>query len=193
MATQQRKVVTGEVRGSYVNVFSTRLNDLSGKEEYSMMILIPKEDKETVADLKKAIKAAVDDKWGSKRPANLRNPLRDGDSESDLPDTVEAGEEPYAGHYFMNLKSSQKPGIVDVNVQPVIDEGDFRSGDFCRVSINAYAYDQKGNKGVAFGLNNIQVLRKGLPLGGVSRPENDFDVVTQSSGDDKDMDFLEAA
>ncbi|BGI52474.1 MAG: DUF2815 family protein [Candidatus Hamiltonella defensa (Ceratovacuna japonica)] len=192
MATQQRKVVTGEVRGSYVNVFNTRLNDLSGKEEYSMMILIPKEDKETVAHLKKAIKAAIDDKWGAKCPANLRHPLRDGDSEADLPDTVAAGEEPYAGHYFMNLKSFQKPGIVDVNVQPVIDESDFRSGDYCRVSINAYAYDQKGNKGVAFGLNNIQVLRKGQPLGGVSRAENDFDVVTQRRHDDE-MHFLDAA
>ncbi len=35
-----KKVITGEVRASYVNIFKTRFNDLSGKEEYSMMILI---------------------------------------------------------------------------------------------------------------------------------------------------------
>jgi hypothetical protein len=42
------KVITGTVRGSYVNVFRPRTNDLSGKEEYSMMLLIPKQDKTTV-------------------------------------------------------------------------------------------------------------------------------------------------
>lgn len=191
MTAQARKVVTGEVRGSYVSVFKTRLNDLSGNEEYSMMILIPKSDKATVANIKKAIKAAVDTKWSSKAPANLRNPLRDGDSETDLPENAEVGDEPYSGHYFMNLKSSQKPGIVDANVQAVIDESEFRSGDYCRVSMNAYAYDQKGNKGVSFGLNNIQVLRKGEPLGGITRPENDFDAV-ESDGDEG-MDFLDVA
>lgn len=158
----------GKIRSSYVNVFSPKKNDLSGNEEYSLMLLIPKSDKETIDSLKAAIKDAVGRKWGDKRPPNnLRFPLRDGDEEKD-------GVEPYTGCYFMNVKSKDKPGIVDRNLQPVIEPSEFQSGDYCRVSINSFAYDRSGNRGISFGLNNIQVLAKGEPLGGKSRPEDDF-------------------
>ena len=188
-ATEQRKVVTGEVRASYLNVFKPRISDFSGQEEYSLMILIPKRDKATVNKINKAVAAAIEHKWKNKPPAKLRDPLRDGDDEFDLPDTVEVGTEPYADHYFMNVRSVNGPGVVDKDLQPILDEAAFRSGDYCRVSLNAFAYDQKGNRGVSFGLNNVQVLRKGEPLGGAARPENDFDVVEEAD----DLDFLDVA
>lgn len=180
----QTKVITGKVRGSYVNVFKARLNELNGKEEFSMQVLIPKSDKATVSAIQGAIKAALAKKFNGKVPPNWRNPLRDGDTETNsegnpLP-------EAYKGHYFMNVKSSDRPGIVDVNRQEVMDSGAFMSGDYCRVSMNAYGYDQKGNKGVAFGLQNIMVVEKGEPLGGRSRAEDDFndDWEDQSANDD---------
>lgn len=191
MNKSERKVTTGEVRASYVSVFAPRVNELSGREEFSLMILIPKSDKATVTSIKKAIQAAESDKWHGKPPAKRRNPLRDGDSADDLPQSVIVGEEPYAGHYFLNLKSAEKPGIVDRALQPVIDKDTFRSGDWCRVSMNAYAYSQKGNNGVAFGLNNVQVIRKGEPLGSGSRPENDFEALVEDD-DDENVDFLAA-
>lgn len=172
------QVVTGVGRGSYVKVFEAERNELSGKLEYSMAFLIPKSDTETISALKRAAKLAADAKWpeGAKRPRNLRNPLRDGDEER--PDDVA-----YAGHYWINVKSQkQRPGIVDANMQPVIDPGAFVSGDYCRISVNAYAYEAKGNTGVAFGLNNIQVVYKGEPLGGSAPPpENDFGVFESGS------------
>ena len=188
MKKSERKLTTGTVRASYVSVFASRVNELSGKEEYSLMILVPKSDKATIADIKRAIQAAESDKWHGKPPAKRRNPLRDGDSADDLPQGTTVGDEPYAGHYFMNLKSPEKPGVVDRALQPVIDADAFRSGDYCRVSMDAYAYETKGNKGVAFGLNNVQVIRKGESLGGKSRPENDFEALD----DDEDTDFLAA-
>lgn len=182
------RVLTGQVRASYVNVFQTRINELSGNEEYGMMILIPKSDKKTVQRIKSAIEHVKAAKWGKKVPTKLRNPLRDGDSIDDLPESVEAGDEPYAGHFFMNIKSQNKPEIVDKNLQEIIDQSEFRSGDYCRVTMNAYAYDTKGNRGVAFGLNNIQVLEKGESLGGRTRAEDDFEEVA-----DEDYDFLDDA
>jgi len=179
-----KKVVTGKVRGSYVNVFQPKMNDLSGNEEYSMMILIPKEDKETLTRLSTAIKKAQSDKWGNKVPTNARNPLKNGNNEDDLPESARLGDEPYADHYFMNVKSKQKPGIVDKTRQAVLDPEDFMSGDYCRVALGAYAYDQKGNRGVSFGLQNIQVLGKGEPLGGRTRAENDFDDFIDKDSDD---------
>lgn len=176
-----KKVITGKVRASYVNVFRKKVNQQSGKEEYSMMLLIPKSDKKTVEKIKSAVDEAAEGKWGKKLPTKLKSPLRDGDDEF-------PGEDAYAGNYFMNVKSStNKPQIVDKDLQEIIDERDFQSGDYCRVSINAYAYDVSGNRGVAFGLNNIQVMAKGEPLGGSSsRASDDFDAL------DDDDDFLAA-
>ena len=168
------KVVTGEVRASYVNVFAPRLNDLSGQEEYSMAIIIPKTDKKALSAISGAIEAAKKNKWPKTAPANCRSPLRDGDTEKDDPE--------YKGHYWINLKSKTKPGIIDARKFPVTDEMSFISGDYCRVSMNAYSYSQKGNNGVSFGLNNIQTLRKGEPMTGRTRAEDDFGEVEVESG-----------
>jgi hypothetical protein len=162
------KVVTGKVRGSYVNVFRPRLNDMNGKEEYSMALLIPKTDTETVGKIKEAVKEAAKAKFGDKIPAKFKTPLRDGDEER--PD-----DEAYKGHYFMNVKSANRPGIIDRSRQEVLDASAFVSGDYCRVSMNAYAFDVSGNRGVAFGLGNVQVIAKGEPLSNAARAEDEFD------------------
>lgn len=180
-----KRFTTGKVRASYVSVFNPRLNDLSGKEEYSMMLLIPKTDTATVEKIKNEINGALREKFGTKPPASWRNPLRDGDKEGDggVPDGTPAGAEPYGGHYFMNVKSNQKPGVVDANLNPIIDSSEFVSGDYCRVSLNAYAYDAKGNKGVSFGLGNVQVMEKGEPLGSSVRAEDEFGVIDSVGSD----------
>lgn len=165
------KVVTGKVRASYVNVFSPRLNELNGKEEFSMSVLIPKEDKETSTKLKAAMEAAIAAKWPNKPPAGLQKPVHDGDGEK--PNGGEYGEE-CRGHWVLNVKSNKRPGIIDASMNDVLDPNEFQSGDFCRVSLGAYAYDNM-RRGVSFGLNNIQVLAKGDPLGGTrTRPQDDF-------------------
>lgn len=174
------KVVTGKVRGSYVNIFNPRMNDFSGKEEYSICILIPKDDRDTVAKIQAAVKAVVAKKWSGKTPANLRTPLRDGDEER-------PGDPAYAGHYFMNLKSRDKPGVVDRNRDEVLHPAEFVSGDYCRVSMGAYAYDMHGNRGVSFGLGNVQVLEKGEPLSSRSRAADEF--TSWGDDDDDDMPF----
>jgi len=160
------KVVTGEVRFSYANVMRPRVNTMNGKEEYSTQVLIPKTDKETVAAIKAAGKAALQAKWGDKIPAKVRNPLRDGDTETKS-DGSSLGSE-YAGHFFMTVKTSadRKPGVVDAKGRDLIDSDAIVSGDYGRVSLNAYAYDAAGNKGVAFGLNHVMLARKGEQLGG---------------------------
>lgn len=164
------KIVTGKVRASYVNVFKPRLNQLSNSEDYSMAILIPKEDKKTIDGIVKIIQTHMDEKHGKNYPKEWRNPLRDGD-EHESPD--------YKGHYYMNVKSNRKPAIVGAEkdefgqFKRIEDELGFVSGDYCRVSLNSY-YFGKVAKGVAFGLQAIQFLERGEPLGTVVRPEDDF-------------------
>ena len=156
-----------KARLSWPNLFEPRLNELSGKVEYSCQLIIDKDDP-GLAKMKAAAEAASEKKWGAKPPQNLRSPFRDGDVEK--PDS-----EDYAGKVFINLKSNQKPGVVDESVDPIIDSSDLMAGDWVRVTYNAYAYDMKGNKGVAFGLNNVQRVAKGDALqGSRARAEDEF-------------------
>lgn len=163
------KVITGKVRFSYANVWEPK--SVNGSDpKYSVSLIIPKSDEKTLQKIKAAIEAAKKDgvsKLGGKIPANLKTPLRDGDV--DRPD-----DEAYAGSYFINANSHTKPGIVDKNVQPILDPTEFYSGCYGRASIVFYAYNANGNKGVAAGLQNLQKLEDGEPLGGRSRPEDDF-------------------
>jgi hypothetical protein len=165
------KVITGKVRFSYANVFEPK--SINGSEpKYSVSLIIPKEDKVTIDKIKAAIEVAKQEglsKLGGKIPANLKTPLRDGDI--DRPD-----DPAYADSYFVNANSTIRPGIVDANLQPIIDSTEFYSGCYGRASIVFYAYNANGNKGIACGLQNLQKLEDGEPLGGRSRAEDDFGI-----------------
>ena len=166
-------------RFSYAHIFEP--NAINGSEpKYSISLIIDKQDKDTVAKIKKAVELAKEEgkgKWGGKIPANLKLPLRDGDV--DRPD-----DEAYAGSYFVNANSRQAPQVVDRQVQPIIDQSEVYSGCYGRVSVTFYAYNSNGNKGIAAGLGNVQRLRDGEPLGSRANAKDEFDAV------DADDDFL---
>ena len=176
------RVVTGKVRFVYCSVMAARRNELNGKDEFSTQVLVPKTDTETVAALKAAAKEALVAKFGDKVPKNVRNPLRDGDTETKT-DGSPLGKE-YAGCFYFNTKSNNKPGAVDANGIDLIGASDIVSGDFGRVSLNAYAYSQAGNNGVSYGLNNVMLVSKGEPLGG-ARPSaaSDFGVTSKPAAE----------
>jgi len=64
----------------------------------------------------------------------------------------------------------------------VLTRSEVYSGVYGRASINLYAFSANGNKGIACGLNNLQKIRNGEPLGGKTSAENDF-----ASDDDEDF------
>lgn len=182
MTTQTKKnptkVVTGEVRLSYATVWQPKSIN-GGREKYSVSMLIAKDDKATLAAINAAIDAAITEgagKFGGKIPlkAALKLPLRDGDAERD--------DAAYAGHYFVNANSINKRQIVDANVAPILDRSEVYSGCYARVSINFYAFNTNGNRGIACGLGNIQKTRDGEPLGGNVAASAEFD--TWNAGDD---------
>ena len=156
------RVVTNEVRLSYANVWAPK--SINGSDEkYSVSIIIPKSDTETIGLINKAIDQAINDgiaKFGGKKPnkATLKLPLRDGDVEKD--------DEAYEDAYFINCNSKTAPQIVDLNGMPITDETEVYSGCYARVSINFYAFNTNGNKGIACGLGNIQKTGDGESLGG---------------------------
>ncbi len=176
------KVVTSVVRLSYANVWEPKSIN-GGAEKYSVSLIIPKSDTKTLTAIQKAIDAAIEEgrgKFGGKIPnkSALKLPLRDGDI--DRPD-----DEAYANCYFVNANSSTAPEIVDKARDPILNRSEVYSGVYARVSINFYAFNSNGNRGIACGLGNIQKVRDGEPLGGKTSAADDF--ASDYDGDD----FLE--
>ena len=167
------KVVTGKVRFCYVNVFEASAMNEGDTPKYSVCIIIPKSDTKTLTAVRNAIEAAkaigkakVADKNG-KIPSTLKTPLRDGDEErSDDP--------AFENSFFINANSTRRPGVVDINLNPIMDQSELYSGCYGRVSINFYAYSVPQSKGIAAGLQNVQKLCDGEPLAGGSTAEEDF-------------------
>ena len=169
------KVVTGvNTRWSYVNAWEPKSIN-GGAPKYSVSLIISKSDTKTVATIKAAIEAAYRE-GEAKLKGNSRNvppmdaiklPLRDGDRER--PD-----DPAYANSYFMNANSNTAPGIVDADCQPILERSEVYSGVYGRASVNFYAFNSNGNRGIACSLNNLQKIRDGEHLGGKSSAEDDF-------------------
>ena len=178
------KVITGpKTRWSYANVWDAKSIN-GGAPKYSISLIIPKSDTKTVEKIKAAIQAAYEEGHGKLKgngksvPALsvIKTPLRDGDTER--PD-----DEAYKNCYFINANSATAPGIVDADRNPILERSEVYSGVYGRASISFYAFNSNGNRGIACGLNNLQKISDGEPLGGKARAEDDFNT-------EDDDDFL---
>ena len=150
----------------------------------------PDSDKTASVDSKNILDALVKQfghnsciKWGGKLPGNLKTPLRDGDAER-----ADEAEE-YVGMYFLNANSTQKPGIVDKDLNEILDNTEVYSGCYGRVSINFFPYNSAGNKGIGCGLQNVQKLADGEVLGG-ARASAEADFSDDFEYEDEEEDFL---
>lgn len=179
------KVITGvDTRWSYANVWEPKSIN-GGMPKYSVSLIIPKSDTTTVAKIRAAIKAAYEEGESKLKGNNrvvpaleaIKIPLRDGDMER-------PGDEAYKDSFFVNANSATQPGIVDASCQRILDRSEVYSGVYGRASISFYAFNSNGNKGIACGLNNLQKIRDGEPLGGKPRPEDDFAPVDNNPDDD---------
>jgi len=180
------KVTTPDFRVSYPSVFETRRNDLSGKDEYSLQALFPKGT--NLSKLVEAVKEVANEKWGpGKRPKGFRSPFRkqdDREKDGKMPDGYEKGA------YYCNFKSDRKPGLVDGQMQKILDRSEFYGGCYAIATVVAAAYDRGGNAGVSFWLNNVQKTKEGEPFGNRTLPEDDFAPIEQTAIEDTVVDPL---
>lgn len=181
--TTPTKVITGkDTRWSYASVWEPKSIN-GGTPKYSVSLIIPKSDKATLQKIKAAIEAAYKEGEtklkgnGKSIPSleSLKTPLRDGDI--DRPD-----DSAYENTYFINANSTTAPGIVDADCNPVLNRSEVYSGVYGRASITFYAFNSNGNRGIACGLQNLQLIRDGEPLGGKASAESDF-----TTEDDEDF------
>jgi len=186
------KVMIGEVRFSYVHLFTPDQIDDSSEPKYSVSLIIPKSNKRLINDIKAAIDIALENgvssKFGGKKPTGWKSPLRDGDL--DRPD-----DNAYANSFFINASSRMKPGVVKRDkvlgknaLVQITDEEEVYSGCYGYASVNFFAFSTAGNKGVAAGLNNVLKTRDGDYLGGRLSAEADFaDINAQLEDDDENL------
>lgn len=178
------KITTGKVRFSYAHVFQPYAFDSNpDKAQYSVCILIDKKDKATIHKIQKAINAAKElgktSKWQNKVPAKLWDPLRDGDEEHPEDET-------FRGKAFVNAKSNQKPGIVDRELNLILDPEEFYSGCYGRASLTFFPFANSGNNGIGCALNNLQKLSDGERLGGRASAEDDFNDDFEDEDEDEE-------
>ena len=144
-------------------------------EKYEVTLIWP--DGTDLSALEKLVEETADAKWGKgKWPKNFHSPIRDCEEKEDKDGYDNGGR-------FARFWRTTRPRVVsreredDGTFKEITEEsGEFYSGCWALVSCNAFAYDKNGNKGVAFGLQNIQKSKDDEPFAGTrSNPEEDFD------------------
>lgn len=169
------KVVLDNVRCSYVFVAQPRKKESGEDGGYGLQVLLKKNDKQ-LKKCKKAIDHVLEKAFGKdalKKRGRYKLPLRDAEDEGF------DGEE-YENVMFFNANSyGRRPGVINQRKEPA-DEHDMEdycySGAYMHVSINFYAFPAKdgGKPGIAVGLNNIMLHRKGDRLDGSTTASQDF-------------------
>jgi hypothetical protein len=182
MEAAKNRVILKDVRFSYPHLVAPRLNQTNNREEYTLRILIRKDDKESLSAIAAAINFCKTDDRLSKRfgqngkiPARLEPDLYDGDAEANS-----AGKIPpeNAGCYYMNLKSTTQPGLRDLKTSPheqVTDESVIYAGSYGLVSFDMVPYSKNGKTGISHFLSNVVKTKDGEPFSAPRRTaEEDF-------------------
>ncbi len=97
------KVITGKVRFSYLNAFQPRAIAEGQDPKYSVCLLIPKTDKQTVTAIRNAMEVARAEQRktapeGKRSRPRLKSPLHDGD-----------GPMPNGGEYGRGMQRALRP------------------------------------------------------------------------------------
>lgn len=155
------KLITPEFRAAYIGIFKATAprENPNGAKKYSIRaVFMPGTD---ISALKKEAQAAAIEKWANAVPKTMRSPFR---TNEELDNPI-PGVPDDAVVMTFSANEDRRPGIVDAQLQDIIDDSEVYSGAWFRAQVRAYAYDQAGNKGVSFGLENVQKTRDDEPLG----------------------------
>lgn len=176
-------------RVSFPDVFEARAFNPNDKPKFALTLIFPAIDQMEPDQLEKlkAMKAAANEAANERFKVGLDGEYRGKKLVSPFHKTDEKPDYYEPGQIFVKFSSFQKPGLVYPNKKPILeDSGDFYAGCWAHVSFDAYTYDHSGNRGVAFGLRNIQKVADDEPFSGSrTSPDDDFDCVEAAPSDDE--------
>lgn len=195
MATD--KIVTPIFRASFLNLLEPKVQVKplkgGGTKETRVyectMIFEPTDD---LSALKRIVEQAIVEKFGNNRPHYIKTPFREGrwkTAEYQLGYDLNKYPE-YEGKIIASARSYEiQPGVVDSNLQPILDKRELYSGIWGRASLVAFYYNnQEGGQGISFGLQNFQKIRDDEPLGtSRGKAEDDFEAFTPPAGMNEDL------
>lgn len=172
---------------SFPALFKPKAPSPGADERYSVVLIFDPAAQATpeYKAMKKAVMDAATAKWGAKAADMIRNgqvrmPFRDAAEKSQWPGY-------HDGHVFINPWSKQKPDVIDGRLQDVVPSDVF-PGCKGRVTYSVFAYETSGNKGVSFGLNNVQITDfTGERLDGKKKGSQDFDAMDGDDGSSNQM------
>lgn len=160
-------VTTGKARLSYEHLFALYTRDPNQDPKYSVTVIIPKSDIATKSRIDAAIAAATQSGiakcWNGVKPPIVAIPVYDGDGVR--PNGDPFGEE-CKGCWVFTASSKKAPQVVDLGLNPIINASEVYSGCYARVNVNFFPYNSNGKRGIGCGLNCVQKLEDGEPLGG---------------------------
>lgn len=163
-------ILTPEFRAGFISVFRAKAQKQAdgsmGAAKFTIRALFPPTT--DLSELKKSAAQAASEKWGDKVPKTIRSPFR---FNEELENPVPGIGDDWTVITF-SAAEDRRPGLVDANLQDIINEAEVYSGAWFRAQVRAFAYDTAGNKGVSFGLQNVQKLRDDDPIGGGRTPAN---------------------
>lgn len=171
MALATASILTPPGVASFLHLVKPRpLLGRAGTERYSLTIIFDKaaQLRPEWKKMEEAIDSAIKARWPNRLPPGLRSPFRDG--------AEKAGQ--YEGYHpgdlFIQPWSQNKPGVVDIDRQDMIDLSEIYAGWSCRANVRPFAYDEGGNRGCNFLLDSVQFLRPGKRLDGRKAASESF-------------------
>lgn len=166
---ENTQITLTNVRASYVHILKPYAANPGQEQKYQMTILVPKTDVDNKTKIDTAIAAAIrnglEGSWNGVQPPIVPNPVHDGDG-------VKQNGEPYGpeckGMWICTAssKADRPVDVVDTHVEKIIDATQIYSGIYVNVSVNFFAYNYQGKKGIGCGLGPVQKILDGEPLGG---------------------------
>ena len=164
----EKSLITGACQCCFPHVFEKHQFQDGGRAEYSITLLVKKDDPMLV-DLKQTMKAALMEKFSGKIPPGWHNPIIDGDTKADKYPEM-------AGYYTLKFGDSRNPPlVVDRAKSEIMNQKEIYAGCWVRVQFDVYAFD-KVTRGVGFGLRLVQKLADGEPFGSGSAPASADDL-----------------
>lgn len=180
-------------RVSFDAVYHPDAMEEGQEKKYGLTLLIPKKptDPKQIALLKQLhekVNALSIEKFGvplgqkDKSGKAVKSPFRCG-SEKDHLDGYDDS------IIFVRFSGRIKPNVVDQRKQPIAENTSFYAGCYAHVTYTVYAYT-KVNKGIGFGLCNVQKVADGEPFGAaIGDPDDQFDEVPIGSAAEADSPF----
>ena len=164
------------------------IQNQQGKSIYELQLLFPKDRPQDLKPLQTEVRRIVNAKWGE-GVQGVKSPFKDGDKPNSLGNVYDCNKGMVIIRAWTLADNKSGTFLVNHKNQAIIDRSEFYPGCFAWITLTPCTYENSGNRGVTFFLNNVQKLPAwyvekvwGCPvddtrLGGSTSATDDFSII----------------